>query len=198
MNQTTNYQLSQWEASDRILMSDFNNDNAKIDAALAGHDTALAGKADAADVAALETEVAAVDQRAGARLIKTLTATTSGTSYDFMLDGVDWAGWREIHLVLDLYMDDALGATAYACGSSAVMCQPRGNTIASRDQHTNFGHMVLYPLFDSRHSATLLDLTGGELRKIGYTFDLLEYIHLEAVSNHTIKAGSVLEIWGTK
>ena len=35
MNQTTNYQLSQWESTDRILMSDFNSDNSKIDAALA-------------------------------------------------------------------------------------------------------------------------------------------------------------------
>ena len=34
LNQTTNYQLSQWESSDRILMEDFNDDNAKIDAAL--------------------------------------------------------------------------------------------------------------------------------------------------------------------
>ena len=34
LNQTTNYQLSQWESTDRILMSDFNSDNSKIDAAL--------------------------------------------------------------------------------------------------------------------------------------------------------------------
>ena len=51
MNQTTNYQLSQWESTDRILMSDFNSDNSKIDAALStlaqtvtGHTTALAQK----------------------------------------------------------------------------------------------------------------------------------------------------------
>ena len=51
MNQTTNYQLSQWESTDRILMSDFNSDNAKLDAALGtlaqtvtGHTTALAQK----------------------------------------------------------------------------------------------------------------------------------------------------------
>ena len=49
MNQTANYQLSQWEASDRILMSDFNSDNSKIDAALKAHDD---------DIAALETAVA--------------------------------------------------------------------------------------------------------------------------------------------
>ena len=51
MNQTTNYQLSQWESTDRILMSDFNSNNAKLDEALGtlaqtvtGHTTALAQK----------------------------------------------------------------------------------------------------------------------------------------------------------
>ena len=34
-NHTTNYQLNQWEKTDRILMDDFNADNEKIDAALA-------------------------------------------------------------------------------------------------------------------------------------------------------------------
>ena len=49
MNQTTNYQLSQWESTDRILMSDFNGDNTKIDAAL---------KANADSIAAVEEELA--------------------------------------------------------------------------------------------------------------------------------------------
>lgn len=34
MTQTENYKLNQWERSDRILMEDFNADNAKIEAAL--------------------------------------------------------------------------------------------------------------------------------------------------------------------
>ena len=33
-NHTTNYQLCQWEATDKVLRTDFNEDNAKIDAAL--------------------------------------------------------------------------------------------------------------------------------------------------------------------
>ena len=45
-NQTPNYQLSQWSRDDRVLMEDFNADNAKIDAALKAHDAALAGKGD--------------------------------------------------------------------------------------------------------------------------------------------------------
>ena len=40
MQQTGNYQLSQWEMTDRIQMEDFNGDNAKIDAALAAETAA--------------------------------------------------------------------------------------------------------------------------------------------------------------
>ena len=36
MKQTQNYQLNQWEKTDRIKMEDFNGDNEKIDAALNG------------------------------------------------------------------------------------------------------------------------------------------------------------------
>lgn len=44
MKQTEHYQLNQWEASDRILMEDFNNDNAKLDAALAALAQTVAGQ----------------------------------------------------------------------------------------------------------------------------------------------------------
>ena len=37
-NHTTNYQLNQWEATDKVLRTDFNADNERIDAALAGLD----------------------------------------------------------------------------------------------------------------------------------------------------------------
>jgi hypothetical protein len=43
MNKTPNYQLNQWNKSDRIQMEDFNADNAKIEAALqAASEAALA------------------------------------------------------------------------------------------------------------------------------------------------------------
>ena len=38
-NYTTNYQLSQWEAGDQVLRTEFNQDNQKIDTALAGLDS---------------------------------------------------------------------------------------------------------------------------------------------------------------
>ena len=49
-NHTPNYQLSQWEKSDKVLMEDFNADNAKIDAAIQAverrADDLAAGKGD--------------------------------------------------------------------------------------------------------------------------------------------------------
>ena len=54
-NQTKNYGLNQWERTDKVLMEDFNADNAKIDAALASLES---GKAEAASLAALQTVVA--------------------------------------------------------------------------------------------------------------------------------------------
>ena len=49
MNKTANFQLTQWENTDRILMEEFNSDNEKIDTAL---------KASADGVAALQTALA--------------------------------------------------------------------------------------------------------------------------------------------
>ena len=49
MNKTANFQLTQWEKTDRIMMEDFNRDNAAIDAAL---------KSNADGVAALQTALA--------------------------------------------------------------------------------------------------------------------------------------------
>ena len=42
MTKTTNYQLNQWAKSDRVMMDDFNADNAKIDAALKANADAIA------------------------------------------------------------------------------------------------------------------------------------------------------------
>lgn len=42
VHHTANYSLSQWESTDRILMEDFNADNAKLDAALTAQAAAIA------------------------------------------------------------------------------------------------------------------------------------------------------------
>ena len=68
MQKTEHYQLNQWDRTDRILMEDFNGDNAKIDAALASKastsalsdlQSVVSGKASTASLHALQTKVTA-------------------------------------------------------------------------------------------------------------------------------------------
>ena len=61
-SKTTNYKLSQWVKTDKVLMDDFNADNAKIDAAIKAVDAKADGlsssKAERSDLTALQTTVA--------------------------------------------------------------------------------------------------------------------------------------------
>ena len=61
MRETSNYKLNQWDKTDRIEMEDFNEDNQKIDAALAAEKQARES-ADAAQASALRGELAAEKQ----------------------------------------------------------------------------------------------------------------------------------------
>ena len=83
-NYTANYQLNQWEPTDQVLHTDFNADNAKLDAAL----TNLAGEASSkADQTALETLSGQMDQKANilaldqvqSHIPKLVTGTYVGT-----------------------------------------------------------------------------------------------------------------------
>ena len=59
MKRTTNYALPDWEKSDFIQMSDFNDLTHKLDTALKSHDDTLNTKADTSAVTAVQQEVAA-------------------------------------------------------------------------------------------------------------------------------------------
>ena len=59
LKRTTNYALPDWEKSDFIQMSDFNDLTHKLDTALKSHDDTLNTKADTSAVTAVQQEVAA-------------------------------------------------------------------------------------------------------------------------------------------
>ena len=65
---TSNYALSQWEASDPVVRVEFNADNQKIDDALAALETK---KADTSALAALQT---AIDSKASSASVSTLSS----------------------------------------------------------------------------------------------------------------------------
>ena len=72
MNRTNNYALCQWEETDRVQRTDFNEDNAKIDAAVKAVDRRVDGlEASKAD----KTALAAVE----AKISRIVTGTYAGT-----------------------------------------------------------------------------------------------------------------------
>ena len=102
-NYTSNYQLCQWEGTDKVLRTDFNGDNAKIDAALKANADAIAAKAAqtdleevaedlAAETTAREAADTALEAKVGLHLLQ--TATHDGTSVSLMsvpLTGINWS-----------------------------------------------------------------------------------------------------------
>jgi len=74
-NYTNNYSLCQWEASDKVLRTEFNADNAKIDAAIAAVDSRVDGKASTSALNSLKTTV---NGKASQSALDSLSATVSG------------------------------------------------------------------------------------------------------------------------
>ena len=81
-NYTEHYDLCQWEATDQVQRTDFNADNAKVDAALNTLAGQVAEKADGDDLAALSETVAGHTAALALRgncQIYTTTYTGTGT-----------------------------------------------------------------------------------------------------------------------
>lgn len=76
MTKTEHYHLNQWEPADRVLMTDFNEDNRKIDEALGAIQTQVAAKASQAELSALTVQLA----KKGNCRIETGSYTGTGTA----------------------------------------------------------------------------------------------------------------------
>ena len=116
---TANYQLNQWEGTDKVLREEFNQDNAKIDTALA-QEKAERAAADQAELEARQEAVTAVEQavtvlsdgldqvREGLAEKTTIyqlgnvTMNTGSDSMTIPLTDIDWASWRLVHLIMEI------------------------------------------------------------------------------------------------
>ena len=90
LKRTTNYALPDWEKSDFIQMSDFNDLTHKLDTALKANADAAASKASSAELNAVQQEVAAA--RAANCLVKLagpLVTTADNAAMEFDLSQVD-------------------------------------------------------------------------------------------------------------
>lgn len=74
-NQTTNYQLNQWEPTDAVQRVEFNQDNAKVDTALKSLSDQVIQKA---NQSALNTLISSVNQKADAATVSALSQAVDG------------------------------------------------------------------------------------------------------------------------
>ena len=75
-NHTEHYQLNQWEPGDKVLRTEFNEDNAKIDGALA-----------------------AINRL---QELDKVVMPTSGNNFKLNLKGIDWTKWQYIGATIDI------------------------------------------------------------------------------------------------
>jgi|GEM_PF-942602 len=114
MNQTEHYKLSQWEKTDRIMMDDFNRDNANIETALGAAFAAVT-----AETAARTADVAVLTAKSPFVKLREIVTTQSAAQVNLDLSDINFADWQV------LWLDVAI------LGTWAGFLRPNGTTDAS-------------------------------------------------------------------
>ncbi len=179
MKYTANTKLNQWEKSDRIMMSDFNSDNQKLDAALlklTKEDTAIRQaytREDAAlrqSVAALQTQLDTLTARTVPFLLKEVTLSQGGNPLLLDLSFIDWDLYDRIIIESRLATD---GNDPYV----KVMESPVGrlicrayakNVYASASTVPPINRLTLYSHGDKERSlyAEAISFTNDDTRQL--------------------------------
>ena len=216
-NQTTNYQLNQWEPTDAVQRVDFNADNAKVDAALKSLSdqvvqkanqsalntviSAVNQKADASTVSALsqtvaqkadQSQVDSLAAKAGTQLIRRITFSEDKDRCYVDLSDIDWSQWATVTIraLPVLTANDGFRIYFHIDNRS--------------DQITDYivpqTVLRLFPLFNGDARIMGLYFPGnydGIGLEIEFSYSQLDMIELLA-EDYNFNAGSVFEVWGTK
>lgn len=192
MQQTSNYQLNQWEGTDRILRADFNADNAKIDAAIAELREELAAQIEAVRVQVEPT------------LLLEFTVTEAAKHVYVDMSGIQWNQWREVYVEAELTADcnDLLRtATIYANTAANDFAFARCARLADSPEHGVFNRLTLFVNYtpESYISALYLGSSIGidytqvpyqSLTKLGY--------YINSSNDYQIQPGSWFRVLGVK
>ena len=139
LKRTTNYALPDWEKSDFIQMSDFNDLTHKLDTALKGHDDTLNTKADTSAVTAVQQDLAAArEANCLVKLAGPLVTTTENGTLNFDLSQVDMTKIAALFVVFSISASSGTGAVL---ANDSVI-----STICSNNSSTSAGIVWLVPL----------------------------------------------------
>ena len=162
-NQTPNYQLCQWEAEDKVLRTEFNADNAKIDAGIKAVDrrvdslsSTVAGKASSSALAGLQSVVngqAAAIAKLGNCILhySTYTGTADYTDYTaqrtltfphrpvalFLMHDGEYCGLFAVQGASSVPV--VVSSRSYACN-----CSWSDNSVTLTSSHTNLKNRTYF------------------------------------------------------
>lgn len=172
--QTPNYNLNQWEKTDRIMMDDFNADNEKLDAAL-------------------------LSKLGKAQIIKTIPVNSAERQLDIDLRDVDWSKWDTVGIFYNAYnhfSDDT--DTAVAVGGSPTSATSWG---VSGESYFFMGKpsptiILLFPLHDKTREVWGLFFAGScGAGCSNFPFSELASIRLTR-ENQYFPTGRSITVWG--
>lgn len=207
MNKTPNYNLSQWDMTDRIEMKDFNADNAAVEAALtalAAKDADLAGelakKALASDLKSQISDLSSSKLQLDTLLDTSFTA--SGSSYSIPLTGlgrciIAMAVFSSVSLPDRSlpYINSAttsyhhlLGEDSYSSGLSPLLK----------------GHANYYVFFPMKQSTELIHGISFAYRTFGFFYGAAQYGSLTNLTirppsgTSSLSGGAKLQVYGVR
>ena len=184
MNKTANFQLNQWEKTDRIMMEDFNRDNAAIDTALKGNADAVA-----AETAAREAADTALGKKAGLQLIQTVPFPEGGSSADKPLT-IQWRDWA---IVLAVYQEPSDGRS-YTLSFTTANAKVHPIIYNGPDVQTC---ALYFPLYDQSRPVRGL-LWSAEKLSYTTTYEALTGIQLKADTDSGSIAGAKVTFYGIR
>lgn len=184
MNKTANFQLTQWEKTDRIMMEDFNRDNAAIDAALKSSADAIT-----AETAAREAADTALGKKAGLQLIQTVPFPEGGSSADKPLT-IQWSDWA---IVLAVYQEPSDGRS-YTLSFTTANAKVHPIIYDGPDVQTC---ALYFPLYDQSRPVRGL-LWSAEKLSYTTTYETLTGIQLKADTDSGSIAGAKVTFYGIR
>ena len=181
MNYTKNYQLSQWEPADRVLRTDFNEDNRKIEEALRAC------------------------RMRDPQLLKSITVSDTTPQVDIDVSDIDFDHWHTVLLRLEILGDGEMHLCSnqsyseffnqFSVFESTSDCLSKFPARTAGQRH----EIYFFPLCDKRRLITALTLSDTVLLGCNY---LLSYENLTTLilspkeSGQTIGRGSKISVYG--
>lgn len=187
-NQTTNYQLNQWQPTDAVQRVDFNADNAKVDAALAGH-----------------TQLLAQTLRRCQRIKTVPFQEIMSRQIYFDLSDLDWNEWEYVFFSFDTGTGCSTPDVShdelyiYLDGGASAQYSSYGNNRFAQSRLNPF-LLVLFPYHDENSRAQ--GICVGSVSSYGFgggTFsDLTSIRVLLALSDRYFPNTIEMKLWGIK